>query len=732
MTETSEYDELLRDYTSRITGQTDEAGLLASFPWSLGRADDLHALLKGLQLEAARFCEMPHQPIFSLIVPLSDMPPGSLDELILSVRCQSWFRWELILVDEGSERREHLLVAARWAQEDDRIRFLTIDRHRGRVAAKNEGVEAASGDFVCLLEESALLHPSALGVLARQWNAASEINFMFSHEARFDRVSKRIRKYIRKPEFDLFTLMRNEYIGHLTAIRADLLKTVLDSGKVFRAGYDGVEDHELMIRLALGGEVRSRCVPFFLYYSEALPRGNSPSPGADADLFGLTRNLIEEYLPQLYPGATWSIIPPGTAKGNQHPGIHLRSIPGHPRPSLLVIMPFKDQVELTLRCLDSLERQEHDLDVEVVMVNNRSRNPRTVPMLRSWSDRPRRNRYEIADDDGAFNFARINNRVFDRHGRSKDLILFLNNDTEILSSDCLQTMAMQALADETCGVVGIRLLYPDDGAIQHGGIKVWDNLLAICGFHQIDHARRDEEYVNDERISFGVTFAVAMMKRTTFERLGTLEEILYPNAYGDVAMCARAVEAGLKNYYFGTLLGLHSEMKTRGRSHEDLEYVAVFERYGPIFSHWMMRHLAYAEIGADESNGSSEASFASPFLQPLNQIPLRYKIADRINDTVKVALGPAQPALKRVLQRSWRVLRGIRSSRLRRPSSERQIPGKRIETVGRVLSGPHGKEDIDGNRVELKSATSGTDGRSPHAVRRIDHDRENEVLTGDF
>ena len=74
---------------------------------------------------------------------------------------------------------------------------------------------------------------------------------------------------------------------------------------------------------------------------------------------------------------------------------------------------------MTLRCLDSIERQEHELDVEVVMVeHNRSRGPQTVRILRSWLDRPCRHRYEIVDYDGAFNYARINNGVFDKFGRT--------------------------------------------------------------------------------------------------------------------------------------------------------------------------------------------------------------------------------------------------------------------------------------------------------------------------
>ena len=82
-------------------------------------------------------------------------------------------------------------------------------------------------------------------------------------------------------------------------------------------------------------------------------------------------------MPEVYPGASWVVIPPSAGRGNAHPGVHLRALAGRPRPSLLVMIPFRDHADLTLKCLDSLERQEHDLDVRVVLIDNRSRDPET-------------------------------------------------------------------------------------------------------------------------------------------------------------------------------------------------------------------------------------------------------------------------------------------------------------------------------------------------------------------
>ena len=152
-----------------------------------------------------------------------------------------------------------------------------------------------------------------------------------------------------------------------------------------------------------------------------------------------------------------------------------------------------------------------------------------------------------------------------RTGSGRDLLLFLNNDVELISRDCLQVMAMQLRADESCGFVGIRLVYPEDGRVQHGGIQVADEPLYVCGYHRLDHAKGREDFVADERIALGVTFACAMTRSATFDALGGFEEILIPNAYGDVDLCARSVESGLREHATSACsIGTHHESEDQG------------------------------------------------------------------------------------------------------------------------------------------------------------------------
>ncbi len=341
--------------------------------------------------------------------------------------------------------------------------------------------------------------------------------------------------FLHKPPFDLFTLLRTNSVGRLAAIRSDLLDVATGYAPVARPRHEGLLDHDLMIRIAACSEVRSDDVPFFLYFRRVEPDASSREPASSDD----QKAMIEAWLPRLYPGATYSILPPAPESGQAFPGIHLRSLVGRPGPSLLAIVPFKDGAELTIRCLESIERQNHKLTLEVLLIDNRPEESATNTQIRSWLAGERRNTYRLVSDVGAFNYGRIHNAAIAEHGRGRDLVLFLNNDVELVSPACLQTMAMQLLADESSGFVGIRLLYPDGRGVQHGGIQVCDGPTYVCGYHRLGHSAGTEEFVNDERIVMGVTFACAMVRRATFEALGGFDEVLMPNAYGDVDLCLR-------------------------------------------------------------------------------------------------------------------------------------------------------------------------------------------------
>jgi len=643
-------------FRQRISSQSFlEGEFLNRIPWCLDvQRQDVPALTRALIRESESFNEWEGElPFFSLITPMWNTSPNYLEDVILSCRCQSWQRWELILVDDASSQRDHLQIARNWASKDSRIKICELQQNLGISGARNIAFSEAMGDYICFLDHDDILHPQALGTYAKLIATEKDIEFLFSNEAKIDAEGKVVSHFLSKPQFDLFTLLRVNYICHFVAIKKELLKKVCaQRDKLFNPEFDGCEDHHLFLEIAKLEPI-TKHVPLFLYYWRMAETSTARSIATKPKVVSKAPVMLRSHAESYYGANNFSIHEAAVEIGNLHPTIELvgwsASVAAQ-IPELLVVIPFKDQVELTIRCLDSIENQEHQLNLKVVLIDNNSQFVKTKEKIESWLSHKRKNKYIIHPDFGSFNYARLNNSAFKKYGTNSDLILFLNNDVELVSKNCLQTMATQCLVDSRTAFVGIRLMYPSSSDIQHGGVAVVPG-LSLSGLYSIGHCRHQEDFVMIDRIATGVTFACAMTRKSLFLELGGLEEILIPNGFGDVDICLRALSRGYSNRYFGTVWGIHHESKTRGVTVEEFEFHTLYSRNAEIINRCRLQHLGY--------NLQLNWTYLSkPELVPKTQsqatslqIPVRYIFADRVNDLLKRYMAIPQRRLKNLFSR---------------------------------------------------------------------------------
>ncbi len=125
---------------------SEEEAFLGAIRWCLDALPQpVDILSRTLRLEASRLEELPIQPTFSLLAVLRDPHPAHLRELILSCRCQSYQRWQLVLIDDGSRSRAHLEIAREWARKDPRILLGDLKSPVGPSRAKNLAAERGMG-----------------------------------------------------------------------------------------------------------------------------------------------------------------------------------------------------------------------------------------------------------------------------------------------------------------------------------------------------------------------------------------------------------------------------------------------------------------------------------------------------------------------------------------------------------------------------------------------------------
>ncbi|KQM82770.1 glycosyltransferase family 2 protein [Agromyces sp. Leaf222] len=84
-----------------------------------------------------------------------------IDRAIESIRDQTYPHWEIIVVDDGSTDNTALVVE-RWARADARIRLIQLSRNGGPARARNQGIDAANGQWIAVLDADDFWRPGRL------------------------------------------------------------------------------------------------------------------------------------------------------------------------------------------------------------------------------------------------------------------------------------------------------------------------------------------------------------------------------------------------------------------------------------------------------------------------------------------------------------------------------------------------------------------------------------------
>lgn len=221
-----------------------------------------------------------------------------------------------------------------------------------------------------------------------------------------------------------------------------------------------------------------------------------------------------------------------------------------------IVIPFRDQPELLRNCLRSLKATSYR-NSEIVLIDNGSTDPRTLRLLSRLAGRPR---YRVVTAPGPFNFSRLCNLGAAR--ADSDHLLFLNNDTEVISRQWLEEM-LHIASDPRVGIVGATLLYPDR-TIQHVGLFPRSDGLWVHP-HRGDSVDESGEHgeLHAPRTVPAVTAACLLIRRSVFEELHGFDE-RFPVAYNDVDLCLRVRRRNLLVTITPKARLLHYEGLTRG------------------------------------------------------------------------------------------------------------------------------------------------------------------------
>ncbi|MCA0401786.1 MAG: glycosyltransferase family 2 protein [Proteobacteria bacterium] len=223
-----------------------------------------------------------------------------------------------------------------------------------------------------------------------------------------------------------------------------------------------------------------------------------------------------------------------------------------------IIVPTKNKKELLKACVDSIYRRKKS-KYELIIVDNGSDE---LDCLRYFDSLSKIDSIKIIKDCAKFNFSSLCNKGF--LSSSGDVVVFLNNDTEILEPDWLEKLASLA-RNANVGAVGARLLYPS-GRVQHGNMTL--GLGGRADHFEIGALRSDAGVFGRASIPHlvsAVTGACLALERAKFEAVGGFDALNLPVDLSDVDLCLRLREKGWHSALAGNVEIIHKESATRGR-----------------------------------------------------------------------------------------------------------------------------------------------------------------------
>ena len=380
-------------------------------------------------------------------------------------------------------------------------------------AATNDALANATGEFVAFMDHDDLLAPFALAAIALE---SADADVLYTDEDKIDAVGRHAWPHF-KPTWNPELLLGQNYISHLSVIRRSLVTEV--GG--MRTGFDGSQDHDLLLRVTgATSPDRIRHIPLVAYHWRAIEGSTALDPGEKTYTEDASIRALQDFL-----GSGWSV---DKANGNSA----YRCIPPLPKtPLVSIIIPTRDHLDLVIQCVESLATTSYPA-FEILIVDNDSAEPETLEWFSNFDNGDDQ---RVIPAPGPFNYSKINN--IGAAAAKGELLLLLNNDTEVIDPEWLSVMVGWILQDNV-GAVGAKLLYPS-GRIQHAGVLL--GLGGLAGHGHIREPRYATGYFNRLVVSHEVgaaTAACLLTRRSTWEELGGLEEDLAV-AFNDVDYCMR-------------------------------------------------------------------------------------------------------------------------------------------------------------------------------------------------
>ena len=537
-------------------------------------------------------------PLVTIICPAYRPRLKDFMAAIKSVIDQTYTTWELIIVDDASADLDLRDAMNDFSANDKRIRNIFLQKNVGISAATNAAIAEARGGYIALFDHDDLLVKQALEFMVAA-AITSKAKVLYSDEDKIDDDGVYSEVHL-KPDWNYRLLLSQNYVCHLLMIEAAHLRSV----GLLRPEYDGAQDHDLILRLAAATPANLIChVSKILYHWRKTPfstasSGRTKPYAVDAGIRAVADHLSDRRVKAKRKPDRFRIR--ATVSAPFESTIFQTRWSMQREPSVTIVIPFRDHIEMTERCLLAIREHTEYRNYEIILVDNWSSSEESFSFSRRVEQHPG---VRILRVEEPFNYSRLNNLAAAQ--TASEFLLFLNNDVLITAPGWLTQMVGEVLADPGVGIVGGKLLYPS-GLVQHGGVVLGVGGIADHAFRGL--ALHDPGYmaraICTQEMS-AVTAACMLCRREVFEKVGGFDEIDLRVAFNDVDLCLKVGQQGYRIVMSQLPLAEHHESLSRGSDLRPDQQARFYYENQVMQSRWghVLRNDPYYNVAFSRRSG---------------------------------------------------------------------------------------------------------------------------------
>ena len=458
-------------------------------------------------------------PKYSIVVPLYNTPIEFLDDMVQSVLGQSYKNFELILVNASPDNDELNRRINEYVKSDKRIIAKVLEKNLGITENTNEGINVASGDFLCFLDHDDVLEKDILFEYTKRINEKPQTDLLYCDEDKLYN-GKYCDPYF-KPDYNIDLLRGINYICHFLTVR----KSIVDELEMPTKIYDGAQDHHMTFRVAEKARNVAH-ISKILYHWRIHDNSTASDPEEKPYTQEAARLSVEHHIKRIGLRAT---------------AIDSKRVPRHyeleyelPKdtPLVSIVITGINKLQSLKESIDSIFKNTTYTNIELILVINQDTNKECVDYCEELK-KTHNNIYIEKCTESANNILEINDGV----KRSSGIyILLLNADVKIATAGFLEKML--GISDRSdIGAVGVKILNFDN-TINDAGIAITKNGPIFMNRGLL---KDSPGYYDAARLSWNVSAVSCkciMIKKRDFEEIGGFDKN-FNETFSEIDFCTK-------------------------------------------------------------------------------------------------------------------------------------------------------------------------------------------------